>query len=45
VPGQLADMVFLGAHPREVDSSEIAAIPVRATIAGGAFTHRDSDVG
>lgn len=45
VPGQLADMVFLGAHPREVASGEIAAIPVRATIAGGAFTHRDPDVG
>lgn len=44
-PGQLADMVLLGAHPAEVDPAEIAAIPVRATIAGGRVTHRDADVG
>lgn len=43
-PGQLADMVLLEAHPREVDAAEIGAIPVRATIAGGRFTHRDADV-
>ncbi|MCH1881942.1 amidohydrolase [Agrococcus sp. ARC_14] len=44
-PGQLADMVLLDAHPREVAVSDIHAIPVRATLAGGAFTHRDADVG
>lgn len=44
-PGQLADLVLLDAHPREVDVADISAIPVRATIAGGAFTHRDPDVG
>ncbi|MGO3846457.1 MAG: amidohydrolase [Agrococcus casei] len=44
-PGQLADLVVLGAHPRDVDPGEISAIPVRATIAGGAFTHRDADIG
>lgn len=43
--GQLADMVLLGAHPSEVDAGEISAIPVRATIAGGRFTHRDADLG
>ena len=43
--GQLADMVMLAAHPSEVDVSEIRSIPVRATIAGGSFTHRDPDVG
>ena len=44
-PGQLADMVLLDAHPGEVAIGDIRAIPVRATIAGGAFTHRDADVG
>ncbi|GEK80181.1 amidohydrolase [Agrococcus baldri] len=44
-PGQLADLVLLGAHPSEVDAGEISAIPVRATIAGGAFTHRDAELG
>lgn len=45
VPGQLADLVMLDAHPREVATADIAAIGVRATIAGGSFTHRDPDVG
>ena len=44
-PGQLADMVVLGAHPRDVDASEISEIPVRATIAGGSYTHREADFG
>ena len=44
-PGQLADMVVLAEHPRDVHSGEIRSIPVRATIAGGKFTHRDSDIG
>lgn len=40
VPGQLADMVFLGEHPADVAVAEIGSIPVLATVAGGAFTHR-----
>lgn len=44
-PGQLADMVVLAEHPRDVDAGAISSIPVRATIAGGSFTHRESDVG
>ncbi|SDR97056.1 amidohydrolase [Agrococcus carbonis] len=43
-PGQLADMVLLEAHPAEVATADISAIPVRATIAGGTFTHRDDGV-
>lgn len=43
-PGQLADMVLLADHPNDVASSDIHSIPVRATIAGGRFTHRDADV-
>jgi len=39
VPGQLADMVFLEAHPAEVAVSDIHAIPVLATAVGGVFTH------
>jgi len=42
VPGQLADMVFLGEHPADVAVAEIGAIPVLATVAGGVFTHRQS---
>lgn len=43
-PGQLADMVMLEVHPREVATADIHAIPVRATIAGGSFTYRDTTV-
>lgn len=42
-PGQLADLVVLDAHPREVATGDIAAIPVRATMMDGAFTHRDEE--
>lgn len=44
-PGQLADMVLLAEHPNDVAVGDIRSIPVRATIAGGTFTHRDPDVG
>ncbi|SMX74677.1 amidohydrolase [Brevibacterium antiquum] len=37
--GKLADFVALGAHPAEVAPTEIAQIPVRATVLGGKFTH------
>ena len=37
--GKLADFVALDAHPAEVAPDEIAGIPVRATVLGGAFTH------
>lgn len=43
--GQLADMVLLAEHPNDVAVGDIRSIPVRATIAGGSFTHRDADVG
>lgn len=38
--GLLADMVVLEAHPAEVSTSDIHAIPVQATLLGGDFTHR-----
>jgi predicted amidohydrolase YtcJ len=38
VPGQLADFVFLEAHPAEVAPNDIHAIPILATAMGGAFT-------
>lgn len=38
-PGMLADLAILDANPLSVDASEIAAIPVRATLLGGEFTH------
>lgn len=41
VPGQLADMVFLAAHPADVAVPDIHAIPVLATAVGGVFTHRE----
>lgn len=37
--GKFADFVALDAHPAEVAPDEIAGIPVRATVLGGAFTH------
>lgn len=40
-PGKLADLVFLDADPTAVDPSTIAQIPVRATMVGGEFTHRE----
>lgn len=40
IPGQLADMVFLEAHPAEVPIEDIHSIPVLATAVGGNFTHR-----
>lgn len=42
--GQLADLVLLEAHPREVPVADIAAIGVRGTIAGGRWTHRDGEL-
>jgi predicted amidohydrolase YtcJ len=39
MPGQVADMVFLEAHPAEVAVPDIHAIPVLATAVGGVFTH------
>jgi predicted amidohydrolase YtcJ len=39
IPGQLADMVFLGSHPEDVAVEDIHAIPVLATLAGGWVTH------
>lgn len=44
VPGQLADLVVLEAHPAEVDPVDIHAIPVLATIVGGTFTHRTASL-
>ncbi|MDN6124411.1 MAG: amidohydrolase family protein, partial [Brevibacterium sp.] len=37
--GKLADFVALDAHPAEVAPTQIAQIPIRATILGGRFTH------
>ncbi|WP_413336492.1 amidohydrolase [Brevibacterium sp. GP-SGM9] len=37
--GKLADFVALDAHPAEVAPTEIAQIPLRATVLGGEFTH------
>ncbi|RBP62810.1 hypothetical protein DFO66_11373 [Brevibacterium sanguinis] len=37
--GKLADFVALDAHPSEVAATEIAQIPVQATVLGGEFTH------
>ncbi|MDF0532342.1 amidohydrolase [Tsukamurella sp. 8F] len=44
VPGQLADMVFLDAHPAEVPPSDIHAIPILATAVGGEFTYRSEEL-
>lgn len=41
IPGQLADLVVLREHPCDVETSEIHAITVDATVVGGEFTHRD----
>lgn len=38
-PGQLADLVVLGADPAEVPTSEIGAIPVEVTLLGGEIVH------
>lgn len=43
IPGQLADMVFLDAHPAEVPVEDIGSIPVLATAVGGNFTHRSDE--
>lgn len=43
IPGQLADLVVLDAHPAEVDPADIHAIPVLATAVGGRFTHRAAE--
>lgn len=40
-PGMLADLVILDEHPADVPVADIHAIPIRATIAGGRFTHHD----
>lgn len=37
--GTLADLVVLGADPREVEPSDIAAVPVVATVLGGEVVH------
>ncbi|RIQ23298.1 amidohydrolase [Jiangella rhizosphaerae] len=37
--GKLADLVVLGADPRSVEPSQIAAIPVVATVLGGEVVH------
>lgn len=42
IPGQLADMVFLAAHPEDVAIEDIHSIPVLATVAGGWITHSAS---
>ena len=39
VPGQLADLVVLGADPAEVPASQIGDIPVEATVLGGELVH------
>lgn len=44
IEGQLADMVVLEEHPAEVPVSDIHAIPVLATLLGGAFTHRTEQI-
>lgn len=41
MPGQLADMVLLADHPRDVPVEEIHAIPVHTTIVGGAIMYRN----
>ncbi|PZO97938.1 MAG: amidohydrolase, partial [Corynebacterium urealyticum] len=38
-PGQLADLVVLGADPAEVPASQIGDIPVEATVLGGQLVH------
>lgn len=40
-PGQLADLVLLGADPAEVESHEISDIPIDATVLGGEIVHGD----
>lgn len=44
VEGKLADFVLLESNPHRVTASEIRDIPVKATLVGGSFTHRDEDV-
>lgn len=39
-PGKLADMVILESHPSEVETSQIAQIPVLATLVGGDLYYR-----
>ncbi|NEE01731.1 amidohydrolase [Phytoactinopolyspora halotolerans] len=38
-PGKLADLTVLAANPRDVPVSELADIPVLATVVGGEFVH------